>query len=1117
MFGIEHSWGDAPGYDEEGRWPLKPSVSRAVARGYDNDALRPTNSIETGRRKIPGKTMNKIGKSERATQNRIIKLFKNELGYKSYGNLKDELGNDNIEESYLTKNLRKRGYTDAEISAAIYRLRLEATNTNRSLYENNKAVYSLLRYGVDVKTQAGGVNEKVHLIDWETPEDNEFGIAEEVTLSKGGHDRRPDLVLYINGIAFGVIELKNSRVSIGDGIRQNLSNQQPEFNEWFFTTTQILFAGNDTEGLRYGTILTPEKFYLSWKEDVHENTRLKLDKYLLKMCEKTRILELMHDFVLFDGGVKKLPRAHQYFGVRSAQKHVEQRKNGIIWHTQGSGKSIVMVMLAKWILENHSDARVLIVTDRDALDKQILRVMRDAGLLSSDREDDAYRVASRSDLRSKLGAIDVRILTSLVQKFGLRKSDGKGLNDQEFAALIKELGDQPSPVSGQLFVFVDECHRTQSGRLNQVMRTLMPEAVFFGFTGTPLLAKDKKTSREMFGDYIHTYKFTEAVEDEVVLDLIYESRDIETELTSPQKIDAWFDAKTKGLNDWQKDELKKKWATMQNVLSSRSRMNRIVADVAHDFGVKPRLISSRGNAMLVAASIHDACKYFDLLQNTPLRNRCAIITSYDPAARDVSLEETGQNNQTQKQFVYDTYTKLLESVKAEAGMTKTESYEESAKKLFTEQPANMRLLVVVDKLLTGFDAPSCTYLYLDKSMQDHGLFQAICRTNRLDGEDKDFGYIVDYKDLFKKVEKAISVYTSEIDDSTDNDTDQSSEILMQQRLTKGKERLDTALEAAELVCEGVEEPKAELEQIRYFCGNTEIPSDLQECEPRRAALYKTTVTLTRAYANIADELSESGYSDAEIDRIKARLDFFVKLRDTIRLAAGETLDLKPYEADMRHLIDHYIKAEESTAVEGLPSLMDMIVKTGIADAIANRLSNLKGNKDAIAEVIGNNVRSTVVKKKMNDPVFYERMSELLDEVIQDLKAGRVEYETYLEKIAAIARQVDAGTDSSVDPRLDTQGKRALFNTLESFLSNTTENYAGVGEAKAATYSADSQDAAQLALQIHSKVIDVREDNWFGDQTRESGIQRAIHEILKNEEQTMKVFAVVAAQAEYRDT
>ena len=235
-----------------------------------------------------------------------------------------------------------------------------------------------------------------------------------------------------------------------------------------------------------------------------------------------------------------------------------------------------------------------------------------------------------------------------------------------------------------------------------------------------------------------------------------------------------------------------------------------------------------------------------------------MVTSYNPQAQDVTLEETGANTETDKQFIYNTYTELLKDVDAKPGMTKTETYEERAKALFTKEPANMKLLVVVDKLLTGFDAPPCTYLYIDKSMQDHGLFQAICRTNRLDGEDKDFGYIVDYKDLFKKVENAIAVYTSELDHSAGG---ADPEVLLQDRLKKGKERLDNALEALALLCEPVEPPKGELEHIHYFCGNTEIPADLQEREPQRAALYKATVALVRAYANIADELEPAGYSD----------------------------------------------------------------------------------------------------------------------------------------------------------------------------------------------------------------------------------------------------------------
>jgi type I restriction enzyme R subunit len=794
--------------------------------------------------------MNIIGKLERVTQNRVIALFRDELGYRYVGDWGDRLGNSNIEEELLKGYLARCSYSPAQISRAIYLLKTEAENSSRSLYENNKAVYSLLRYGVDVQTEAGQPYVKVKLINWAEPEKNDFALAEEVTL-RGNYERRPDLVLYINGIAVAVIELKNSYVSIGDGIRQLLSNQQPEFNSWFFSTVQLVFAGNDSEGLRYGTIGTEEKYFLKWKEDEADNTRFKLDKYLLKMCRKERLIELLHDFVLFDGGVKKLPRAHQYFGTKKAQTRVNAYQGGIIWHTQGSGKSIVMVLLAKWILENKPNARVLILTDRDELDKQIERVFTDTG-------EAIYRTSSGHDLTVQLGQAKPRLLCSLIHKFG-KKDVG------DFDAFIDELKKQPRPAVGELFIFVDECHRTQSGKLHKTMKALLPGTVFIGFTGTPLLKQDKETSLEVFGTYIDTYKFGEAVEDEVVLDLVYEARDIPQELGSSQRVDAWFEAKTKALNDWQKAALREQWGTMQKVLSSRSRMERLVEDIVFDFSVKPRLASERGNAMLVASSIYEAAKYFELFQKTVFSGRCALVTSYNPRAGDVTLEETGANTQTEKQFLFDTYTTLLKDVVAKPGKTKTETYEDEVKKRFIEEPANMRLLIVVDKLLTGFDAPSCTYLYIDKSMQDHGLFQAICRTNRLDGEDKPFGYIVDYKDLFKKVQGAMAVYTSELDDS---DGGPSPEVLLQDRLEKGRERLDEALEALSLLCEPVQPPKGELEHIHYFCGNTEIPDDLKEHESQRVALYKSTAALVRAFANIADDLPQAGFSDSQITGIK---------------------------------------------------------------------------------------------------------------------------------------------------------------------------------------------------------------------------------------------------------
>lgn len=1013
-----------------------------------------------------------IGQPERATQNRIVALFRDELKYRYLGDWRDRDGNSNIEEGLLTAYLTRSGYSKVQISRAIYILCTEADNHSRGLYGNNKAVYSLLRYGVPVKIEAGKVTETVHLINWAEPEKNDFAIAEEVTL-RGSLERRPDLVLYVNGIAVGVLELKNSRVSLGDGIRQCCSNQRPEFNAWFFSTVQFIFAGNDSEGLQYGTVGTEEKYFLKWKEDEQDNTRFKLDKYLLKLCNKARLIELMDDFVIFDGGMKKLPRMHQYFGVKAAQQHVRDRKGGIIWHTQGSGKSIVMVLLAKWILENNPNARVALITDRDELDKQIEGVFTDAG-------EPIKRTSSGQDLMNQLGQASPRLLCSLVHKFGKKGVDN-------FDRFIKELEAQPSHTAGEIYVFVDECHRTQSGRLHRVMKALMPNAVFIGFTGTPLLKKDKQTSLEVFGGYIHTYKFSEAVEDEVVLDLVYEARDIDQHLGTEEKIDAWFDAKTRGLNDWQKDELKSKWGTMQNVLSSRSRMERVVSDIVFDFSVKPRLNNSRGNAILVTSSIYEACKYFTLFRKGAFKGRCAVVTSYNPQTRDITAEDTGAMTETDKEFIYNTYTELLKDVAPKPGMTRTETYEERAKELFKKEPANMKLLIVVDKLLTGFDAPSCTYLYIDKSMQDHGLFQAICRTNRLDGEDKDFGYIVDYKDLFKKVENAIAVYTSELDHSAGG---AAPEVLLKDRLKRCRERLDNALEAIALLCEPVAPPRGELEHIHYFCGNTEIPEELAEREPQRAALYKATVALVRAFANIADELDAAGYGEADISRINMQLDHYLKLREIIRRASGESLDLKAYEADMRHLIDTYIEADEPRKISPFDNmtLLDLIVKTGIANAINSMPDGLKGNREAVAETIENNVRSRIIKEHLNDPAYYEKMSALLDEIIAARKAKAIEYEEYLKRIAELAKKVEAGQAEDTPEQLDTPGKRALYNNLSQ-----------------------NQD---LAIKIDKTVKNVRPDGWRGIKPRELVIKQSLYEVLQDEAEVERIFLIIRQQKEY---
>ena len=1023
--------------------------------------------------------MNDVGQPERYTQNRVVALFQDELNYDYLGNWEDRAANSNIEEELLRSYLlNKAGYDSELVKRAIHKLQTEATNYDRTLYTNNKEVYKLLRYGVEVTASADQKFQRVHFIDWANPEKNNFAIAEEVTI-QGEREKRPDIVLYINGIAIGVLELKRSTISVGHGIRQNLVNQRPEFIQSFFATIQLVMAGSDTEGLRYGAIGTPEKFFLGWKEDETENSLLKLDKYLLRLCNKKRLLELIHDFVLFDAGVKKLPRYHQYFGIKAAQEHVRRREGGIIWHTQGSGKSIVMVLLAKWILENNPNARVVILTDRTELDTQISRVFNDAG-------EPLVSTSSGNELMVQLGKPTPRLLCSLIHKFGKKDVDN-------FDKFIEELKNSPSVGVGELFVFVDECHRTQSGKLHRTMKAMLHNAVFIGFTGTPLLKQDKQTSLEVFGKYIHTYKFNEAVADEVVLDLVYEARDIDQRLSSPQKVDAWFEAKTKGLNDFQKSELKKKWGTMQVLLSSRSRMEKVVSDIVFDFSVKPRLSAHTGNAILVAGSIYEACKYYELFQQTEFKKRCAVITSYNPSVKDINTEDTGANTETEKEYIYKIYTDLLQAVKAAPGKTKTETYEAVAKERFIKEPATMRLLIVVDKLLTGFDAPSCTYLYIDKKMQDHGLFQAICRVNRLDSEDKQFGYIVDYKELFKhlvndKGTGAIQVYTSELD--YDQFQKEDCDILLKDRVKKGRERLDEALEALFLLCEPVLPPKGKLDYQHYFCGNPEIADELKKTELRRTALYKATVSLIRAYANLAAELDEAGYSKAEQTNIKNRVDFYLKLREEIRNASGEVLDMKAYEADMRHLIDHYIQADEPTPISpfGDLSLIELIVKAGIDGAIESLPEGIKSSEQAVAETIENNVRQKIIKEHLIDPAFFEEMSTLLSEVIKERKANAISYADYLKQIAALAAKVQAGKRDDTPKSLRTQAQRALYNNLDQ---NET-----------------------LAIQVHDSIIEYKPNGWRGIDTREKVVKQAIYSVLKDVAETERIFDIVKQQGEY---
>ncbi|MFF2347546.1 type I restriction endonuclease subunit R [Pseudarthrobacter sp. NPDC058119] len=1032
--------------------------------------------------------MSVVGQLERKTQDQVVQLFQGRLGYEYGGNWEYREGNSHVEIFLLEKNLRARGYNDNLINRAIDRLKKDASlGGGRNLYEANRDVYNLLRYGVKVKPGMGENTETVWLIDWKNPEANDFLVAEEVSI-KGEHNKRPDIVLYVNGLALGVIELKRSKVGVAEGIRQNIGNQRRDFIRPFFTTVQLLFAGNNIEGLRYGVIETPEKYWLSWKEP--SETEDPLDRGLLQMCRKERFLELIHDFIVFDSGSKKTCRHNQYFGVKAAQDRIAKREGGIIWHTQGSGKSLTMVWLAKWIREHQTQgseqARVLIITDRTELDEQIKKVFNGVN-------EDIYRTDSGPDLIAALNKHEPWLIGSLVHKF--RSGDDDQARDEASGAYIAELNAKiPAGFSakGNLFIFVDEAHRTQSGKMHQAMKRLLPSAMFIGFTGTPLLKRDKATSMETFGTFIHTYKFDQAVDDGVVLDLRYEARNIDQELVSHTKIDQWFDSATKNMTDLSKAELKKRWGTMQKVISSEPRSKQIAMDIMFDMATKPRLMDGAGNAMLVGASIYQACQFYEMFSHTHLKGKVAIVTSYKPQPGDISKEDTG-HGATEKIRQYNIYRQMLSeyfNAPADQAVTKVEQFEKEVKERFINEPGQMRLLIVVDKLLTGFDAPSATYLYIDKKMRDHGLFQAICRVNRLDGDDKDYGYIVDYQDLFNSLEDAITDYTQGAFEDYDEDDVKG---IMKDRHVQGRKDLDDALERVRALCEAVLPPKQPQQYQHYFVA-TEVgnASQIKANEAKRVELYKSVAALTRAYAAIATDMDKAGYNDAQAASIAAEVKHYVDVVAEVKVGAGENEDFKQYEADMRFLLDTYIRADASQIVADFQDvgLVQLIVKEGVA-ALDKLPEGLKNDPEAMAEVIVNNIRQVIVDEQAMNPKYYETMSSLLDAIIEKRRQGALEYQEYLHELIAHAKAVGA--------------------------EGTGNNYPAwaVDGAQRALVDFDFEDP-NLAVQVDAAIRGGKPHDWVGNVMKEKVVKRAIQRVLPDSfDRFDELFDLVKARHEYR--
>ena len=821
-----------------------------------------------------------IGDAEIKTQERVIRFFKDPeiLGYQYIGNLSD-YQNKNINEDRLRQYLRLKGYADKLIDAAVMQLQQEAGNLSRGVYDANKTVYSRLKYGIPVSESPEKPPVTVELIDEANPLNNDFAVAEEVTVVEQ-QEKRPDLVIYLNGIAVAVIELKRSSISVSEGIRQNLTNQKDSFIRGFFTTMQFCMAGNESEGLRYGTLLTGEKFYMEWKDDgfkEHEEERDPVDVRISKTCEgidnkllkqiyamfdKERFIDLIMNFVVFDKGIKKVCRYNQYFGIKRTQQRLNNLRTelhnpnrnqdkplgGILWHTQGSGKSYSMVFFAKKVRRKmEGTPTFVILTDRDELNTQISDSFENCGLLGKNIKASKFMAASGDDLVKKLQGNPSFIFT-LIQKFN-------------------QPDEEPIYPEHDIIIMSDEAHRSQYGIYADNMMKLLPTAARIGFTGTPLLSSDNITART-FGGYVSVYDFKRAVEDGATVPLYYENRGEKIEdLHNPEITEQILDAiEAADLDVDQQDKLEEEFAKEIHLLIAEPRLESIARDFVNHYSD----LWTSGKAMFVCLNKVTCVRMYNYVQEYWAKE----IEVLESKIKNASQQEA-QELRRKLKWMQETEMAVVISQEQNEIQTFKEWHldikphrekmeKRELDKEFKDSKNPLRIVFVCAMWLTGFDVKCLSCLYLDKPLKAHTLMQAIARANRVN-EGKSNGLIIDYIGIVKALRKALADYTANVSGISGTDpTIDKKELISRITDTIGKAKIFLAehdfdleslivavgfaklsylQEAANAVCGTIENKKtystyaSELNRLMKYIDRADITEHTRKQYEAIAAIY----------------------------------------------------------------------------------------------------------------------------------------------------------------------------------------------------------------------------------------------------------------------------------------
>jgi len=902
-----------------------------------------------------------------------------------------------IERLYAINGYQYKGqdykFSASNISKAIEDLDV---SLNEGLITANEKITNHLLLGSSYEESLDDGTKKsfsFKYIDFENIENNHFFITEEFIVSRANQNesvktRRPDLVLFVNGIPLVVIELKKSSVSYENGIKQLEKEQKKDEIPHLFKFVQLTIAGNSNEA-KYATMGTPLKFYSLWREEESEKAKATLERMithreisnldltLFALLSKKRLLRIIKHYILFDYKTKKVCRYQQFFGIEKTLKQVAKidenniRAGGLIWHTQGSGKSLTMVMLTKLLKLTYTNAKIIVVTDRVDLDEQIHKTFENSDIK-------AGRASSGEDLIEKLQS-GISVITTLIHKFK------------------KVRNSKITIIDNNIFVLVDESHRTQGDTLHKAMKKALPMACYLGFTGTPLLKKEKnKNSFIKFGGEIHRYTIDDAVKDGAVVPLLYEGRLIDQEVLSPDGLVRKFDMISRELSDEAKRDLQQKWARFQRVASSEQRLELIALDINEHFKKTLKMANGGFKAMFATSSKYEAIKYHEIFQKYGDIKTAFVISSN---------EHEGLNGGN-KEYVAITWQNTIKAYGSE------EEYLKYVKNEFIHGD-DIDLLIVVDKLLTGFDAPRAVTLYIDKQLKEHNLLQAIARVNRL-YEGKDYGYIVDYRGLLGELDLALTNYSS-LDGFDSNDLvsaviDVRSEIAKTKTYYAHLENLFSEVKF-----------KDDLESFAVVLADIVKRDDFKEWLSQMARAFKLALSSEK----IDDILNED-----EIKLYKKRILFYNELRKIVQLRYHEICDFGKYEEQMQKLLDTFISAKGMNELTKLVNIFDREF-----DEEVQRVEGKSAKADTILSAI-----SAVIKEKMeSNPAFYKSIAQQIEDVLNEYKAKRLSVEEKLAKAKHLKELIRGNTNPHMDryPK-EFENKKtlmAIYDNLSDILSD----------------------------------------------------------------------------------